>query len=194
MDQAAAVLDMFAAHPATAKHIATKLARHFIADDPPPAAVARLARVFAKTDGDLRAVAVTLIDMPEAWSTPLAKLRSPLDFVVALRRAVGASPGNEPQRTLRWLMALGEPLWHPPGPNGFPDQTDAWASAEGLKTRLDIAWQAAKQADAIGNPNEMLASLIGTSVSAETKQAISRAESKQQGLALLLMAPEFQRR
>jgi len=194
MGQAEAALNDIASQPATAQHIATKLARHFIADDPPPAAVARLAKVFAKTDGDLRAVAVTLIDMPEAWSAPLAKLRSPLDFVVALRRAVGSSAGNEPQRTLRWLMALGEPLWEPPGPNGFPDQTDAWASAEGLKTRLDIAWQAAKQADAIGNPNEMLASLIGASVSAETSQAISRAESKQQGLALLLMAPEFQRR
>ncbi|MGX8010359.1 DUF1800 domain-containing protein [Mesorhizobium sp. ORM8.1] len=194
MGQAEAALNDIASQPATAQHIATKLARHFIADDPPPAAVARLARVFAKTDGDLRAVAVTLIDMPEAWSTPLAKLRSPLDFVVALRRAVGPSAGNEPQRTLRWLRALGQPLWEPPGPNGFPDQTDAWASAEGLKTRLDIAWQAAKQADAIGNPDEMLASLIGTSASAETKQAISRAESKQQGLALLLMAPEFQRR
>ncbi len=194
MGQAEAALNDIASHPATARHIATKLTRHFIADDPPPAAVARLAAVFTKTDGDLRSVALTLIDMPEAWSTPLAKLRSPLDYVVALRRAIGPTAGNEPQRSLHWLAALGEPLWQPPGPNGFSDQTDAWASAEGLKTRLDIAWQAAKQANEIGNPNEMLASLIGTSVSAETRQAISRAESKQQGLALLLMAPEFQRR
>ncbi|TGS08349.1 DUF1800 family protein, partial [Mesorhizobium sp. M2E.F.Ca.ET.209.01.1.1] len=104
------------------------------------------------------------------------------------------STGNEPQRSLRWLRALGQPLWQPPGPNGFSDQTDAWASAEGLKTRLDIAWQAAKQANDIGDPDETLASLIGNSVSAETRQAISRAESKQQSLALLLMAPEFQRR
>ena len=194
MGQAEAALNDIARQPATAQHIAAKLARHFIADDPPPAAVARLAAVFTKTDGDLRSIALTLIDMPEAWSTPLAKLRSPLDYVVALRRAIGSSAGNEPQRSLRWLSALGEPLWQPPGPNGFSDQTDAWASAEGLKTRLDIAWQAAKQADDIGNPNEMLASLIGTSASAETRQAISRAESRQQGLALLLMAPEFQRR
>ncbi|WP_217575032.1 DUF1800 family protein [Mesorhizobium sp. GbtcB19] len=194
MGQAEAALNDIARHPATARHIAVKLARHFIADDPTPAAVERLAAVFTKTDGDLRSIALTLIDMPETWSTPLTKLRSPLDYVVALRRAVGATAGNEPQRSLRWLNVLGEPLWQPPGPNGFSDQTDAWTSAEGLKTRLDIAWQAAKQANDIGDPNEMLASLIGTSVSAETKQAISRAESKQQGLALLLMAPEFQRR
>ncbi|MEI9402277.1 DUF1800 family protein [Mesorhizobium sp. Cs1330R2N1] len=194
MGQAEAALNDIARHPATARHIATKLVRHFIADDPPQAAVARLGTVFSKTDGDLRAIALTLIDMPETWSTPLTKLRSPLDYVVALRRAVGATAGKEPQRSLRWLSVLGEPLWRPPGPNGFSDRTDAWASAEGLKTRLDIAWQAAKQADDIGDPDEMLASLIGTSVSAETRQAISRAESKQQGLALLLMAPEFQRR
>ncbi|MDX8506620.1 DUF1800 domain-containing protein [Mesorhizobium captivum] len=193
MGQAEAALNDIARHPATAQHIATKLARHFIADDPPPAAVDRLAEVFTRTDGDLRAMALALIDLPEAWSMPLTKLRSPFDYVVALRRPVG-SAGNEPQRTLRWLRALGEPLWQPPGPNGFPDGSDNWSSAEGLKTRLDIAWQAAKQADDIGNPDQLLDALVGASASAETREAIARAESKQQGLALLLMAPEFQRR
>ncbi|WP_296745410.1 DUF1800 family protein [Mesorhizobium sp.] len=194
MGQAEAALNDIARQPATALHIATKLARHFIADNPPPAAVTHLAEVFAKTDGNLMAVSQALIDMPQAWSTPLTKLRSPIDYVVSLRRAIGPSAGNEPQRTLGWLRALGEPLWEPPGPNGFPDQTDAWASAEGMKTRLDIAWQAARQASNIGNPNEMLDELFGPSASPETRQAIARAESKQQALALLLMAPEFQRR
>ncbi|RRH98813.1 DUF1800 family protein [Mesorhizobium tamadayense] len=194
MGQAEAALNDIARHPATARHIATKLARHFLADDPPAAAVDRLAEVFAKTDGDLRALALALIDLPEAWSMPLAKLRSPFDYVVAVRRAIGPGAGNEPQRTLRWLRALGEPLWQPPGPNGFSDRTDNWASAEGLKTRLDIAWQAARQADDAANPNDMLDALVGASASAETREAIARAESKQQGLALLLMAPEFQRR
>ncbi|MDX8477039.1 DUF1800 family protein [Mesorhizobium sp. VK24D] len=194
MGQAEAALNDIASHPATARHIATKLARHFIADDPPPAAVDRLAEVFAKRDGDLRALAFALVDMPEAWSTPLSKLRSPFDYVVAVRRALGSSAGNEPQRTLRWLRVLGGPLWQPPGPNGFSDRTDNWASAEGLKTRLDIGWQAARQASDIGNPDDMLSTLVGASASAETREAIARAESKQQGLALLLMAPEFQRR
>ncbi|RWD89591.1 MAG: DUF1800 family protein [Mesorhizobium sp.] len=194
MGQAAAALNNIARHPATARHIAGKLACHFIADEPPPRSVAHLAEVFTKTDGDLHALALALIDMTEAWSMPLTKLRAPFDYVVAVRRAIGPSAGNEPQRTLRWLRALGEPLWQPPGPNGFPDRTDNWASAEGLKTRLDIAWQAAKQADDIGNPSDMLSTLIGASASAETREAIARAESRQQGLALLLMAPEFQRR
>lgn len=194
MAQAEAALNDIAGHPATARHIATELARHFIADDPPPAAVARLAKVFAKSDGNLRALATTLIDMPEAWSTPLAKMRSPLDYIAAIRRAVGPGPANDPGQSLNWLNVLGEPLWQPPGPNGFSDQADSWASAEGMKVRLDIAWQAARQVKDIGNPNDMLDAVIGPFASPETRQAVARAESKQQGLALLLMAPEFQRR
>ena len=194
MGQAEAALNDIARHPATAQHIAAKLARHFISDDPPPAAVARLARVFTKTDGNLRALAIALIDMPEAWSTPLAKMRSPFDYVAAIRRAAGPSPASDPGQSLGWLNALGEPLWQPPGPNGFSDQADSWASAEGMKIRLDIAWQAARQVKDIGNPNDMLDALIGPAASPETRQAVARAESKQQGLALLLMAPEFQRR
>ena len=194
MGQAEAALNDIARHPATALHIATKVARHFIADTPPPSAIARLAKVFAKTDGNLRALAAALIAMPEAWSTPLAKMRSPFDYVVAIRRATGPGPANDPGQSLGWLNALGEPLWQPPGPNGFPDGADGWASAEGMKIRLDIAWQAARQARDIGNPNDMLDVLIGPAASPETRQAIARAESKQQALALLLMAPEFQRR
>ncbi|RNJ43964.1 hypothetical protein B5V01_15140 [Mesorhizobium erdmanii] len=194
MGQAEAALNDIASHPATAQHIATQLARHFIADDPPPAVVARLAKVFAKSDGNLRALAATLVDMPEAWSTPLAKMRSPFDYIAAIRRAAGPGPANDPGQSLNWLNALGEPLWQPPGPNGFSDQADSWASAEGMKIRLDIAWQAARQVKDIGNPNDMLDAVIGPSASPETRQAVARAESKQQGLALLLMAPEFQRR
>ncbi|MBZ9796612.1 DUF1800 family protein [Mesorhizobium sp. ES1-4] len=194
MGQAEAALNDIARHPATARHIATKLARHFIADEPPPAAVAHLARAFTKNDGDLRALAAALIDIPEAWSTPLAKMRSPFDYIAAIRRAAGPGPTNEPGQSLNWLNALGEPLWRPPGPNGFPDQADSWASAEGMKIRLDIAWQAARQVKDIGNPSDMLDAVIGPSASPETRQAVARAESKQQGLALLLMAPEFQRR
>ncbi|WP_051371088.1 DUF1800 domain-containing protein [Mesorhizobium loti] len=194
MGQAEAALNDIASHPATAQHIATELARHFISDEPPPAVVARLAKVFTKSDGNLRALASTLIDMPEAWSTPLAKMRSPFDYIAAIRRATGPGPAIDPGQSLNWLNALGEPLWQPPGPNGFSDQADSWASAEGMKIRLDIAWQAARQVKDIGNPNDMLDAVVGPSASPETRQAIARAESKQQGLALLLMAPEFQRR
>jgi len=194
MGQAEAVLNDIARHPATAQHIAIKLARHFIADTPPPAVVARLAKVFTDKDGDLRALASTLVDTPECWTAQMTKMRSPFEYTIALRRAVFPDPAGDPGQMLGWLNALGEPLWQPPGPNGFADTVDAQASPEGLKIRLDIAWQAARQVKDIGNPNDMLGAIIGPSVSPETRQAISRAESKQQGLALLLMAPEFQRR
>jgi len=194
MGQAEAVLNDLARHPATAQHIATKLARHFIADDPPPSAVARLAKAFTERDGDLRALAVTLINMPEAWSQPLTKLRSPLDYTLAIRRAVGPGAAADPGQSLNWLTMLGEPLWQPPGPNGFPDTSDAHASPAGMKMRLDIAWQAARQIKDLGEPADLLDATIGSSASSETREAIARAESRQQAVALLLMAPEFQRR
>jgi len=195
MGQAEAVLADIARHPSTAQHIATKLARHFIADDPPPQAVARLAKVFLDKDGDLKALAYTLVDMPEAWTSPLQKIRSPYEYVAAIRRATYRGPsGGDPGQILGWLNALGEPLWQPPGPNGFPDGAATQASPEGMKVRLDIAWQAARQVKDIDNPSDLLDAIIGPSASAETRQAIARAESKQQGLALLFMSPEFQRR
>ena len=116
---------------------------------------------------------------------------------VGARDAGAEVRGNSAVNIALWDIygqALGEPLWQPPGPNGFSDQADGWASAEGMKIRLDIAWQAARQVKDIGNPNDMLDALIGPAASPETRQAVARAESKQQGLALLLMAPEFQRR
>ncbi len=192
--QAEAVLNDVARHPATAQHIAMKLARHFIADDPPPTTVARLAKAFAAHDGDLRAVALTLIGMPEAWSQPLTKMRAPLDYALAMRRAVGPAPGGDPGQTLNWLNMLGEPLWQPPEPNGFPDTAAAHASPAGMKVRLDIAWQAARQIKVIGDPNALVTDIIGPSASPETRQAVARAESRQQAVALLLMSPEFQRR
>ncbi|CAM5774577.1 hypothetical protein LMIY3S_04592 [Labrys miyagiensis] len=194
LGQAEAALNDIARHPATARHIATKLARHFIADDPPPSAVATLAKVFTEREGDLRAVAVALINLPEAWELPLSKMRSPLDFVLAVRRAVGPGAATDPGQTLNWLGMLGEPLWQPPGPNGFPDTADAHAVPAGMKMRLDIAWQAARQVKEIGEPEGLLEGIVGASASVETRQAVARAESRQQAVALLLMAPEFQRR
>ncbi|MBN9046582.1 MAG: DUF1800 family protein [Rhizobiales bacterium] len=192
--QAEAVLNDVARHPATARHIATKLAQHFIADDPPPSAVARLTAAFSRHDGDLRVMALTLINMPEAWSHPLTKMRSPLDYALAMRRAIGPAPGADPGQTLNWLNMLGEPLWQPPEPNGYPDTAAAHASPAGMKMRLDIAWQAARQMKTIGDPNALLTDIVGPSASPETRQAVARAASRQQAVALLLMSPEFQRR
>jgi uncharacterized protein (DUF1800 family) len=193
LSQGVAVLADIARHPSTAKFIATKFVRHFVADDPPPALVARLADVFGKSDGDLKAFATALVDSEEAWKTPPTKMRSPYEFLVAVGRLLAQIPGD-PGRYLGGLNVLGQPLWSPAGPNGFPDTNAAWAAPEGMKLRLDISAQiASRLADSI-DPRDLLELVAADAASVETRRTIERAESRQQALALLLMAPEFQRR
>ncbi len=191
--QGEAVLADIARHPSTAKFIATKFARHFVADDPPPALVARLQGVFQKSDGDLKALATALLDSDEAWLTPLTKMRSPYEFLVATGRLLALIP-EDSSRYLGGLNVLGQPLWSPAGPNGFPDSNAAWAAPEGMKLRLDISAQVASRlADSI-DPRALLELAAADAASAETRHTVERAETRQQALALLLMSPEFQRR
>jgi uncharacterized protein (DUF1800 family) len=189
--QGEAALADLVRHPATARHIAAKLARHFVADEPPPRLVERLAKVFRDTDGDLKAVAIALVDADEAWTTPLAKMRTPEQFLLAALRAIDRMP-EDPGALLGPLNVMGMPLWQPPGPNGWPDTVSAWASPKGIKSRLDVSAAIAARVKDLVNPTELLETIAGESASAETRQAIARAESRQQGLALLLMSPEFQ--
>ncbi len=191
--QGEAALADLARHPATAAHVATKLARHFVSDEPPPALVAKLAKTFRDTDGDLKAVALALIDDEAVWRAPLAKMRTPAEFLIAMSRATGISP-TDPRPILGASIAMGMPLWQPPGPNGFPDSVAAWASPEAMKVRLDVSWQAGQRARDIGNPLSVLDAVAGSAASDETREAVTRAESAQQALAILFMSPEFQRR
>jgi uncharacterized protein (DUF1800 family) len=191
--QGEAALADIARHPSTAKFIATKFARHFVADDPPPALVARLQETFRNTDGDLKALTFVLLDSDEAWQAPLTKLRSPYEFLVATGRLLGRIP-EDPGRYLGSLNLLGQPLWSPSGPNGFPDTNAAWAAPEGMKLRLDVSAQVASRlADSI-DPRDLLELVAADAASPETRQTVEHAESRQQALALLLMSPEFQRR
>jgi len=191
--QGEAVLADLARHPSTAKFVAAKFARHFVADEPPPVLVARLADVFGKTDGDLRAIAMALVDSDEAWKAPLTKIRSPYEFLMATGRLLGRIP-EDPVRYLGGLNVLGQPLWSPAGPNGFPDTNAAWAAPEGIKLRLDISAQVASRlADTI-DPRDLLELAAADAASPETRRTVERAETRQQALALLLMSPEFQRR
>jgi len=191
--QGEAVLADIARHPSTAKFIATKFARHFVADDPPPALVARLSDVFVKSDGDLKALALALLDSDEAWQAPLTKMRSPYEFLVASGRLLAQIPGD-PGRYLGALNVLGQPLWSPAGPNGFPDSNAAWAAPEGMKLRLDISAQIASRLGDGIDPRALLELAAADAASEETRKTVERAESRQQALALLLMSPEFQRR
>ncbi len=178
-------------HPATYRHLATKLVRHFVADDPPPSAVARIQAVLHEGHGDLRAASLALIALPEAWR-PLTKLRSPFDYLIAALRALDLPPD---QRTdpAGWLAALGQPLLTAPLPNGWPDTAADWASGEALLRRADWAWAVAPRAGTLA-PLEAAASSLGPLASATTLDAIRRAPSPREGLTLLLASPEFQRR
>jgi uncharacterized protein (DUF1800 family) len=191
--QGEAALADLARHPSTATCIATKFARHFVADDPPPALVTRLSDVFSQSGGDLKALAMALVDSDQAWQMPMTKLRSPYEFLVAIGRLLGRAP-EDPGRFLGGLNLLGQPLWSPAGPNGFPDSNAAWAAPEGMKLRLDIAAQVASRVGENVDPRDLLELVAADAASTETRQAIARAESRQQALALLLMSPEFQRR
>jgi uncharacterized protein (DUF1800 family) len=193
MLQGEAVLVELARRPATAHFIATKFAKHFISDEPSDALVRRLASVFQETDGDLKALTFALVDSEEAWSTPLAKMRTPYEFLIAVHRATDHVPEDAGQ-ILGPLNVMGMPLWAPPGPNGFADSVGAWASPEGMKLRLDLVAQYAAKMKDPPNPSDLLDSLCGGAASNETRRAVAHAESRQQGLALLLMSPELQRR
>ena len=164
-----------------------------MADDPPPILVAKLQDVFRSTDGDLKALTITLVDSDEAWRAPLNKLRSPYEFLVATGRLLAQVP-DDPGRYLAGLNALGQPLWSPAGPNGFADTNAAWAAPEGMKLRLDISAQIASRLPPNIDPRDLMELALADAVSPETRQTIEHAESRQQAMALLLMSPEFQRR
>jgi uncharacterized protein (DUF1800 family) len=191
--QGEAALADLASHPATAKHIAVKLVRHFVADDPPPALVERLAKTFRDTEGDLAAVSLALLQDDEAWRAPLTKIRNPSEFLTAMNRAVGVMP-QDPQPFLGALLAMGMVPWSPPGPNGFPETEAAWASPEAMKVRLDVSWRAAQRIKDTSQPIALLEGVAGAAASQDTREAVGRAESRQQALAILFMSPEFQRR
>jgi uncharacterized protein (DUF1800 family) len=132
--QGVEVLNDLAQHPSTARHIATKLARHFIADDPPPAAVERLAQAFTEFGGDLPSVYRTLVDMREAWEQPLAKYKTPSDFIVSSYRGLSL-PVDATHGPLAPFELLGQRTWQPGSPAGWPDRSADWDGASALLKR-----------------------------------------------------------
>jgi uncharacterized protein (DUF1800 family) len=189
-EQGRTVLADLARHPATAKHVATKVAYHFIADDPPPILVERLTQRFLDTDGDLKEVTRALIASPEAWEPQQAKIKRPGEWIVAALRATAIS--GDIQRILGGMALLGEPLWRPPAPKGFSDDNAAWL--DGLAQRIDMANTFAQRVGDGLDAQAVADTALGPLASAETRRAIATAESKPQALTFLLMASEFQRR
>jgi len=191
VDQGRAVLADLARHPATAQHIAGRLARHFVADDPPPSLVSKLAKTFADTDGDLKQMAKILITAEESWIAPRRKLKPPAEWIAGVIRLTKTQADIPISRIMNAQVALGAPLWRPPAPNGYADSEAAWI--DGIPRRIDIATEFAGRAPH-AEPLELLESGLGPLASAQTRETVARAESHNQALALLVMAPEFLRR
>jgi uncharacterized protein (DUF1800 family) len=191
LEQGRAVLRDLAAHPATAAHLAAKLARHFVADVPPPALVERMTKVFADTDGDLKEVVRAMVQADESWALPPTKLKSPSQWVVGMTRACGLTE-VDPVRFTKGQALLGERLWRPPSPKGYPDDEASWI--DGMGRRLDLADAFAERVADKVDPGSIMEIVLGSSASSELKQAVGHAESRQQALALLFMSVEFQRR
>ena len=191
-----------ASHPATEKFIATKLARRFVADEPPASLVNRAAQAFRRSDGDIRTVLQTIIEAPEFFSPDAyqAKVKKPLEYVASALRVTEAETKVSHQ-LLRYLGRMGEPLFLAQPPTGYPDVGASWISPDMLLTRMNFA------ADLVANrldgarvqtqsarDNQALIRLIAPdSLSSATRAALAETTVLTPWL-LLLAAPEFQRR
>ena len=193
MAQGEAVLRDLAVHPATAQHLARKLATHFVSDTPPAALVDRLAQVYQDSDGDLPSLHRALVSAPEAWASLSGKFKSPNDFLVSSYRALGHEP-DQGRLVVGALDTLGQPPHRPGSPAGWPDQADEWGGADALFKRIEFASTAARPAGGRSAPLDLADAVLGPALGDHTRTELRRASTAEQGLALLLASPEFQRR
>lgn len=191
--QARAVLEDLARHPQTATHIATKLVRHFVADDPPQAAVERIAKAFRDSDGHLPAVHQALIDLPQAWHATPVKYKTPHEFVVSALRSLDFI-ADKPQQIAAPFQLLGQRPYSPGSPAGWPDTAAQWDGADALLKRIEWAARLGEQRASRTKPLLLAESSLGAALSERTRTTIARAASAAQGTALLLASPEFLRR
>jgi len=193
LKQGQAVLRELAVQPATARFLATKLVRHFVADEPPAAAVDRVAAAYLHSGGELQASYAALIDSPEAWAEPLAKLKTPHDYLVSAVRALDVQPRGDRQ-VVGSLMLMGQPAYRPGSPAGWPDTAADWDGADGLMKRIEWAGAVGRRVGGSVDPVQRGDAVLGPVFSDDSRMWISRAESRTQGLTLLLASPEFLRR
>ena len=187
------ILADLAQHPSTATHLATKLVRHFVSDEPPPEAVARIAQVYRETDGDLPHVHRALLDLPQAWSASLAKFKTPHEYVVSALRMLDA-PLERPLQWTAQFQLLGQRPYAPGSPAGWPDRADRWDGPDALLKRIEWASTLATRAGDRLDPSKYAELALAEALTSETRTAIARAASGTQGMTLLLASPEFLRR
>ena len=191
--QARSILQDLVTAPPTALHIARKLARHFVADDPPAALVQRMADTFTRTGGDLPSLYRELVAAPEAWVPVSQKFKSPWDWAISGQRALGRQE-VPPAQAINLMNQLGQPVWRPGSPAGYDDTAATWAAPDALLRRVEMAQRIATQAGDAVDARSLAPRVLPGAVSEATTGAIARAESSSTALALLLVSPEFLRR
>lgn len=192
-EQGRAILEFLARQPATAHHLSLKLAQHLVADQPPPALVARMTKSYLDHDTDLAAVYRTMITSPEAWGADARKFRTPQDFVIAALRAGQIDVGAKPQPLLALLAHLGQPPFDPRSPAGYSDNSADWIDPDALWKRVQAA-EALSARTAAGGPQplDLAQAVLGPRLDADTAESIRRAESTRAAQALLFACPAFQ--
>jgi uncharacterized protein (DUF1800 family) len=198
------VLDILAAHPATARFIATKLVRRFVSDVPPPALVERVSAVYRESGGDIRDVVRAILTSPEFFAPDAyrAKVKTPFEFVVSAVRATRSDAQNA-LPLVRATRELGMPLYYCQPPTGYADRADAWVNTGALLNRMnfavaltkgDLRGVASSAGSAPVGVNAITHDVLADDVSAVTGSTVARATGPAQGIALLLGSPEFQRK
>lgn len=192
-DQVRPILADLAKHPSTAKHLAGKLARHFAGDKASEALTTDLETAYRDTGGDLREMAIVLVEHEDAWAPPPVKTVPPYDFIVAAARATGVK--DLPVPFIRQASrAMAHEVWSAPSPAGWPDADDAFLGGDSLLERVDFARAFARRFAKTRDVKGLADNLYGDLLDPFLEEAIARAEDHYQGLVLLLMSPTFHRR
>jgi uncharacterized protein (DUF1800 family) len=188
------VLHDLALHPSTARFVSAKLARHFVADEPPPALVARLEARWRSTGGELPAVVRALVESPEAWAAQPAKLKSPEEFVISSARLLNLGETAFARAPDGGITALGQRVQAAPSPAGWPDRAEEWLGPDAVWKRVEWATRVADRVGRRADARALAQASLGPLLQDGTARQIDRAADGPQALALLLLAPEFQRR
>ncbi len=203
LDAVLQVLRDLARHPDTARHISWKLAMHFVADTPDPEMIAAMTARYLETGGNLSDVYAAMLDHPAAWEMPLRNVKPPFAFIASSCRALAVAPDiltamkeKQIQANLMTPMALMGQAWQKPtGPDGLPEEDDAWITPQGISARLRWAMTIPQvlRPD-LPDPREFVTVALGSMVPEPVRFAASAAESRPDAIGLVLSSPAFQRR
>ena len=191
--QGESILADLARHPSTARHVSFKLARHFVSDNPPENLVNAMTGRWLDTEGNLKEVVATMIRHDDAWQLEQKKFKTPREFLISSCRALGLTSLSDRQ-LVNSLANLGQSPFGAGSPAGYDDVVSAWNGGDALLKRIDWCQQLTARKRLDEPPAGLAKGLLGSYLAKTTEQVVSRAESRRQGVALLLMSPEFLRR